>query len=226
MFYDKFGVEFFSTSELLYPNMKIRLRLIRARPNFYKISDNHHVSLGIVDYSLYTRRIALKDDYHKKRMDMLAYTNVEFNFLETLAKTFIIPATQSQFIQEKIFNNEFTKQMTDQEDNTNLGKNVFDDNNQDRESWACLGKTCSRLLIVFLSQLFVFLLIFFGCFWRIHLSKTCDESTVWIANLCSAAGYVLLSPRLWTSWILQKMESLFHWLVLQKLENCSLFRIG
>ena len=85
--------------------MKIRLRLIRARPNFYLISDNHNVSLGIVDCSLYTRRIALKDDYHKKRKDMLAYTPVEFNYLETLAKTFVIPARQIQFIQEKIFNN-------------------------------------------------------------------------------------------------------------------------
>ena len=69
------------------------------------ISDNPKVSLGIVDCSLYTRRIALKDDYHKKRMDMLAYALVEYNYLETLAKTFIIPARQNQFIQENIFNN-------------------------------------------------------------------------------------------------------------------------
>ena len=38
--YGKLGIDFFSTSELLYPNMKKRLRLIRARPNFYMISDN------------------------------------------------------------------------------------------------------------------------------------------------------------------------------------------
>ena len=103
MLYGKLGINFFPTSELLYPNMKIRLRLIRARPIFYNISDNPNVSLGIVDCSLYTRRIALKDDYHKKRMDMLAYTPVEYNYLETLAKTFIIPARQNQFIQENIF---------------------------------------------------------------------------------------------------------------------------
>ena len=36
-------------------------------------------------------------------MDMLAYTPVEFNCLEILAKTFIIPARQNQFIQENIF---------------------------------------------------------------------------------------------------------------------------
>ena len=105
MLYGKLGVDFFSTSESLYPNMKIKLRLIRARPNFYMISDNPNVSLGIVDCSLYTRRIAPKDDYHKKRLDMLAYTPVEFNYLETLAKAFIIPARQKQFMQENIFNN-------------------------------------------------------------------------------------------------------------------------
>ena len=32
--YGKLGVDFFTTSELLYPNMKVRIRLIRARPNF------------------------------------------------------------------------------------------------------------------------------------------------------------------------------------------------
>ena len=68
-------------------------------------SDNPNASLGSVDCSLYTRRFALKDDYHKKRLDMLVYTPVEFNYLETLAKTFIIPARQNQFIQENIFNN-------------------------------------------------------------------------------------------------------------------------
>ena len=67
MLYGKLGIDFFSTSELLYPNMKVRLRLIRATPNSYMIKDNLNVSFGIVDCSLYTRRIALKDDYHKKR---------------------------------------------------------------------------------------------------------------------------------------------------------------
>ena len=66
MLYGKLGIDFFSTSELLYPNMKIMLRLIRARPNIYMISDNPNVSLGIVDCSFYTRRFVLKDDCHKK----------------------------------------------------------------------------------------------------------------------------------------------------------------
>ena len=35
---------------------------------------------------------------------MLAYTPVEYNYLETLAKAFIIPASQNQFFEIKIFN--------------------------------------------------------------------------------------------------------------------------
>ena len=101
--YGKLGIYLFSTSELLYPNMKIRVRLIRARPNYYMISDNPNVSLGFVDCSLYNRRNALKDDYHKNRMDMLAHAPAEYNYLETLVKTFIILAMQNQFIQENIF---------------------------------------------------------------------------------------------------------------------------
>ena len=106
---------------------------------------------------------------------------------------------------------ECTRQMTYQKYNIILGKIVFHDNNQARISWACLGQTCSRSLIVFLSQLFVNLLIIFGCFWRIHLSKTCDEATVWVTILCSAAGYILLSPRLCTSQFRQKIASLNQW---------------
>ena len=38
-------------------------------------------------------------------MDMLAYAPVEYNYLETLSKAFIIPARQNQLIQENIFIN-------------------------------------------------------------------------------------------------------------------------
>ena len=38
-------------------------------------------------------------------MDMLAYNPVEFNYLETLSKTFINFTRQNQFTQENFFNN-------------------------------------------------------------------------------------------------------------------------
>ena len=105
MLYGKQGIYFLTTSELLYPNMKVRIRLIRARPIFCMVSENPNVSLGIVDCSLYFRRVMLKEDYHKNRMSQLAYAPVQYNYMETLAKTYIIPARQNQFIQEFIFNN-------------------------------------------------------------------------------------------------------------------------
>ena len=108
MLYGKLGIDFLTTSELLYPKTKVRIRLIPARPNFYMISEHPNVSLGIVDCSLYTRRVMLKEDYDKKRMSQLAYApveSVEYNCMETLPKTYIIPARQNQFIQENIFNN-------------------------------------------------------------------------------------------------------------------------
>ena len=103
MLYGKLGVDF-STSELTYPDMKVRLCLIRAQPNFFMISENPNVSVAIVGCPLNTRRIAFKDDYHKNRTDMLAYTPVEYNYLDTLAKNFIIAARQNQLTQEFIFN--------------------------------------------------------------------------------------------------------------------------
>ena len=46
--------------------------------------------------------------------------------------------------------------MTDLEDNINLGKIVFVDNNQERKSSACLGQTCSRSLIVSVPTFYYF----------------------------------------------------------------------
>ena len=105
MFYGKFGIDFLTTSELPYPNMKIPIKLIRARLAFYMMSDNTNVSLGIVDCSLYTRRVMLKENNHNKRMSQLAYAPVEYNYMEKSAKSYIIPARQNQFIQKNIFNN-------------------------------------------------------------------------------------------------------------------------
>ena len=92
MLYGKLGNDLFTTSELPYLKMKVRIRLIRTRQNFYIISENPNVSLGIVDCSLYTRRVMLKGDYHKKRKSQLTYASVEYNYMKTLAKTYIIPA--------------------------------------------------------------------------------------------------------------------------------------
>ena len=52
--------------------------------------------------------------------------------------------------------------MFDQEDNINLAKIVFDDNNQERNSWACVGQTCSRPPSFFFCFNFLYI-------WRLNL---------------------------------------------------------
>ena len=53
MSYGKLGIDFFSTSELLYPNMKIRLRLITARLNFYmELEPTSVLELWIAHFTL------------------------------------------------------------------------------------------------------------------------------------------------------------------------------
>ena len=51
--------------KLLLPNTKVRIKLIRARLNFYKLSDNPNVSLKIADCSLFTRRILVAEPNHQ-----------------------------------------------------------------------------------------------------------------------------------------------------------------
>ena len=66
-------------------------------------ADNEFLSVGAIRYftvslkrlikqpRLFIRfitTIKIEDDYHKKRMDMLAYSPVEINYLEVLAKIF------------------------------------------------------------------------------------------------------------------------------------------
>ena len=74
------GVDFFSTSKTLIPDMKSSLRLIRAKRYFYMVSASPNNILRNVDCSLCSRRIARKYDHHKKRRDIFAYTPVQFNY--------------------------------------------------------------------------------------------------------------------------------------------------
>ena len=73
----------------------------------------------------------------------------------------------------------------------NLGNFVFDDDNQERQSWKCFGQTCNRTVVVFLSQFFVILVILASCIVPITLVTTCEETTVWIAILVQLVKFYL-----------------------------------
>ena len=87
--------------------------------------------------------------------------------------------------------------MGDQTDATlNLGNFVFGNKNHERKSWKFLGHSCTRSLVVFFAQFVVILSIVACSIVRITLSKTCEETTVWVAILSSTVGYILPSPKL------------------------------
>ena len=104
-FYGKLAIDLLTCDKLLLPNTKVRLKLIRARPNFYMISDNPHVSMRITDCSLFTRRVVVAEQFHSMIEYQLIHQPALYNFMETVARTFIIPSQQNQFIQENIFHN-------------------------------------------------------------------------------------------------------------------------
>ena len=104
-YYGKLAIDLFQCEKLLLPNTKVRLKLICARPNYYMISYNPHVSLKVLDCSLFTRRVVVNEVYHQTIKYQLTHQPACYNFMETIARTFIIPSGQNQFIQENVFNN-------------------------------------------------------------------------------------------------------------------------
>ena len=81
------------------------MKLIRARPNFYMIAYNPHVSFKILDCSLFTRRVVDKEAYHQTSKYQLTHQPACYSFMETIAGTYLITSGQNQFIQENVFNN-------------------------------------------------------------------------------------------------------------------------
>ena len=106
--YGKLAIDLFQCEKILLPNTKIRLKLIRARPSFYMISYNPYVSLRVLDCSLFTRRVVVNEVYHqtiKYQLTHQPWRQLREHFMETIARTFIIPSGQNQFIQKNVFSN-------------------------------------------------------------------------------------------------------------------------
>ena len=103
--YRRLAIDLFIGEKLLLPNTKVRIKLFRAGPNFYMLSDNPSVSLKIVDFSLFTRKILVAEPNHQYLQWNLERKLAHYNYMETIARTFIIPSRQNQFIQENVFNN-------------------------------------------------------------------------------------------------------------------------
>ena len=84
---------------------KVRIKVIRARPNSYMLSDNPNSSLKIVDYSLFKRRILVFEPNLQNLQWNLEREPAQYKHMKTIARTFIIPSCQNQFIQENKIDN-------------------------------------------------------------------------------------------------------------------------
>lgn len=89
-----------------------------------------------------------------------------------------------------------TMTQRDEVDNdVNLGNLVFDENNQERRSWKFFGHKLSRSAAVFVFQCTVILSLLFCAVVRIIISKSCEETTIWVTLLTSSIAFVLPSPK-------------------------------
>ena len=60
----------------------------------------------LVDFLLFTRKILVAEPNHRYFQGNLDRKPAQYNYMETIARTFINPSDQKQFIQEKNFNND------------------------------------------------------------------------------------------------------------------------
>ena len=85
-YYKNLAIDFFQCEKLLLPNTKVRLKLIHVGANFYTISYNPHVSLKVLDSSLFTRRVVVNEVYHQNIKYQLTHQTACYNFMETIAR--------------------------------------------------------------------------------------------------------------------------------------------
>ena len=93
---------FLTCEKLLLPNTKVRIELTRARLNFHMLSDNPNVSLKFVDCLLFVRTSLVAESNHQNLQWNLESEPAQYNYMENIARTFIIPSRQIQFIQYHI----------------------------------------------------------------------------------------------------------------------------
>ena len=94
LFYGRLANDMFTCEKKLLPKTKVRI----------KQSENPIVCLKIVDCSLFMRRILIAEPNHQNLQWNLEREPAHYNNMETIARIFIIPSRQNQFIQENVFN--------------------------------------------------------------------------------------------------------------------------
>ena len=98
-FYGKLAIDVLTCDNFPFPNVKIRLRLLPSRPNYYIIANqNIKFSCSFLQSFLFTRQVVIEDHFFKDLHSSLQIRPARYNFSEVLARTFVIPNGQNQFI--------------------------------------------------------------------------------------------------------------------------------
>ncbi len=84
--------------------------------------------------------------------------------------------------------------MADCADGKTIEDMIFDDQNIERSPWPVCGHKVPRSELVFFTQVFLIFAVIVFCIFRLSVSRSCEEMTVYIAILTSTVTYLLPPP--------------------------------
>jgi hypothetical protein len=102
------SIDFFTCDKLILPHVELRLKLVRAADSFCIISNDAGVtySAKVIDAQLIVRKLKVADNVHLAIHKTLQSSPAQYHFLETVTRTYVVPANQSNFNKEAIMGNE------------------------------------------------------------------------------------------------------------------------
>ena len=110
-FYGRLAVDFFNTDKFLLPGVTLRIKLVRASPEFAvvvlppdKVTPNSKYRINITEASLFVHKVEVSEtEYVKIERDLLLGPML-IEYMETIPKTYIVGIGQHQLIEEDIMN--------------------------------------------------------------------------------------------------------------------------
>lgn len=114
--YGSLYVDFFTCEKLLLPQVTLRIKLYRSSNEFSLVTTGDDVDklfmAKIEKASLFVRKVTLTDSVKTSIERALLKAPARYPYIETLAKSFIIPANQKSFVREAVFGTEPIRRLT------------------------------------------------------------------------------------------------------------------
>lgn len=71
---------------------------------------------------------------------------------------------------------------------------VFTEQSVERPAWTFCGRKLPRSEVVFITQVFLIIIVTLFCVYKLTSHISCDEATIYIALLSSCGGYLIPAP--------------------------------